>query len=309
VKFKFQRLSNQVTAVLAVVVLTSTAVVGSVIVWSESRRDEQDVLDTARAVAAGLSQLCGTTLEAGVDGGYLTTGDLFDGRLDLIPGANTVDGTGKLEEKHYHRGYDWYTDRVWVRPFDAALASSPDFMYTICNDADGYIPTSNSVSMQPPGKGPFRAKRWDELRTPMHLAAAHSLEPYLVQPYLREGRWAWDVSVPISVKGRHWGAARVGVSQDRISERRWRLALALAGMLLAAGALTIEVGRRVVRRATTPLSDLAATAHAVSVGEDKEEDAVPGLDRTDEVGQMSRSVRRLRISMRAAMRRIDGDGV
>jgi len=60
-----------------------------------------------------------------------------------------------------------------------------------------------------------------------------------------------DVSVPISVKGRHWGAARVGVSQDRISERRWRLALALAGMLLAAGALTIEVGRRVVRRATT----------------------------------------------------------
>jgi len=69
VKFKFQRLSNQVHRGPRVVVLTSTAVVGSVIVWSESRRDEQDVLDTARAVAAGLSQLCGTTLEAGVDGG------------------------------------------------------------------------------------------------------------------------------------------------------------------------------------------------------------------------------------------------
>jgi len=261
VKFKFQRLSNQVTAVLAVVVLTSTAVVGSVIVWSESRRDEQDVLDTARAVAAGLSQLCGTTLEAGVDGGYLTTGDLFDGRLDLIPGANTVDGTGKLEEKHYHRGYDWYTDRVWVRPFDAALASSPDFMYTICNDADGYIQraTASRCSLQARVRSGEAVGRAAHADAPRRGAQPGALPRAAVPP---GGALAWDVSVRISVKGRHWGAARVGVSQDRISERRWRLALALAGMLLAAGALTIEVGRRVVRRATTPLSDLAATAHA-----------------------------------------------
>lgn len=297
-----RHLSTRVSLALAATVVVTTLIVGTTIVVLESRRDEADVLETARATATGLSQLCQTSLEAALDGGWLTTGDLFDGTPVPIQGITTIDAGGTQEEKHFHKRYDWYTDRVWVKPFDAALSASPDFIFAICNDLDGYIPTSNTISMQP-GRGPFRAKRWDETRTPLHLKAAKSLEPVLIQPYFRDGNWLWDVAVPIYVHGQHWGAARVGVSQTRIAERRLCLALELGGLLALAGTVVVLVGAWRTRRAVRPLVELTETARRISLGEELDA-TVPGVELADEVGDMARSVRRLQRSMQKAMDRL-----
>ena len=43
------------------------------------------------------------------------------------------------------------------------------------------------------------------------LAAARNTNPYLLQKYSRDtGEQLADLSVPIKVQGKHWGALRVG---------------------------------------------------------------------------------------------------
>jgi hypothetical protein len=43
------------------------------------------------------------------------------------------------------------------------------------------------------------------------LAAAHNEKEVLVQVYNRDtGERIWDISAPIYIQGRHWGAFRIG---------------------------------------------------------------------------------------------------
>ena len=46
---------------------------------------------------------------------------------------------------------------------------------------------------------------------PVGLAAARNTDGVLVQTYNRDtGEKMWDISAPVTVQGRHWGAFRIG---------------------------------------------------------------------------------------------------
>ena len=46
------------------------------------------------------------------------------------------------------------------------------------------------------------------------LAAARNEKPFLLQRYSRDtGEVMMDISVPIYIEGRHWGAIRIGYQQ------------------------------------------------------------------------------------------------
>ncbi len=85
-------------------------------------------------------------------------------------------------------------------------------------DVNGYLPTHNSRYSRPlTGIGDTdtkwnRTKRLFSDRT--GLAAAHNKEPYLLQRYSRDtGEVMSDLSVPVIIRNRHWGAIRIGYRQ------------------------------------------------------------------------------------------------
>jgi HAMP domain-containing protein len=243
----------------------------------------------------------GATLEAGIDAGFMTIGEVLDPAYEEIKGFDFGDNP------RFHTKYDFYTDRTVVGFQDRLLASSPDFLYAVGGDINGYTPTHDSKFQQPltgdrtKDLSGNRGKR--KFWTAMHQAAARNLEPVLVQNYVRDtGESAWDVSSPISVKGRHFGAFRVAVSKDSIAAHKRALLLQLTVVFGFLAVVTVGFIFVMLRRSMRPLEHLTSLANQISTGE--------GLDQpvkastSDEIGQMAKSLNRLRASLQAAMGRL-----
>ncbi|MBF8221553.1 hypothetical protein [Halomonas sp. 328] len=92
--------------------------------------------------------------------------------------------------------------------------------YAIACDRRGYVPTHNrAVSRAPTGDRAHdlqycRSKRIFDDPTGRRCGAHQ--EPLLVQTYKRDtGEVMHDLSVPIHVRGRHWGGLRIGYAPER----------------------------------------------------------------------------------------------
>jgi methyl-accepting chemotaxis protein len=141
--------------------------------------------------------------------GKLTMGQLFD--TFYIPIPNT-------EPQKFHTQYDRMIDGI-IRPIlDKYLEADEHFIFVVAVDRNGYLPTHNARYSQPlTGEGDHdtrwnRTKRIFSDRT--GLAAARNTEPILLQRYSRDtGEEMTDLSIPIIVKKRHWGALRIGYKQ------------------------------------------------------------------------------------------------
>ena len=139
-------------------------------------------------------------------GGKLTVAQLFDTFYIPIPGT---------DPQKYHTQYDRLTDGILQPILDSYLDASRRFVFVVAVDHNGYLPTHNTRYSQPLTGDPAhdavgnRTKRIFDDRT--GLAAARNLEPYLLQRYSRDtGEVMTDLSVPIYIEGRHWGALRIG---------------------------------------------------------------------------------------------------
>jgi HAMP domain-containing protein len=294
-------LAARVALMLAAVVLVLTAIAGSVLVVQQRRQLEQGTLEKARLAAAIGAQQYGDLLETTLDSGALTVNDLFDRNYVLIKGYEW----GKNPK--YHSKYDSVTDRLVPKLLDRILADGEDFVFVIGVDDNGYIPTHNSRFSQPVTGNPDkdlignRSKRIANYGE--GLAAAKNLEPSLLQVYKRNtGETMWDVSSPIYVKGRHWGAVRVGVSMERIAAAQRALGLTLLGIFAAFFAVTIGTMYLVLRRAMQPVVALTAAAEQISLGEALET-PIKSIA-SDEIGMLTKAIDRLRSSMKAAMSRL-----
>jgi len=138
--------------------------------------------------------------------GKLTMAQLFD--TFYIPIPNT-------EPQKYHTRYDQLVDPILRPVLDKTLAQSERFVFVVAVDVNGYLPTHNARYSRPLTGNPDvdtkgnRTKRMFNDRT--GLAAARNSAPYLLQRYSRDtGETMSDLSVPIVVRGRHWGALRIG---------------------------------------------------------------------------------------------------
>ncbi|MGJ4908518.1 MULTISPECIES: methyl-accepting chemotaxis protein [unclassified Bradyrhizobium] len=161
------------------------------------------VVDTARQISA--------TFEAAIDRGEITLADLMDETYREIPGTNP---------KQYMTRYVEFTDRVLPAIQDPIQGSDPRIVFCVAWARGGYLPTHNPNYRRPQGPDPVwnnancRNRRLFDDRAVKKVAAA-SNKPFLLQTYRRDmggGQFVLmkDLSAPIVIKGRHWGAFRMG---------------------------------------------------------------------------------------------------
>ncbi|PLX96499.1 MAG: chemotaxis protein [Desulfuromonas sp.] len=138
--------------------------------------------------------------------GQLSMGQLFD--TFYIPIPNT-------DPQKFKTQYDKVTDEILRPIFDRYLEKDDRLVFFLAVDRNGYLPTHNTRYAQPLTGDPKvdvvknRTKRMFNDRT--GLSAARNTEPYLLQKYSRDtGEQMADLSVPLYVNNRHWGAIRVG---------------------------------------------------------------------------------------------------
>jgi methyl-accepting chemotaxis protein len=115
----------------------------------------------------------------------------------------------------YATPYDALADRDLVSLEDRTLARAPTLQYAIVTDINGYVPAHNTRFAQPLTGNPEqdyinnRTKRL--LADGASLAAARSEARFLIQRVkLDTGDVIYDISVPVTVRGKHWGCARIG---------------------------------------------------------------------------------------------------
>ena len=163
------------------------------------------VVETARRV----SEL----FEAAVARSEITLDALMDENYREIPGS---------DPKQYMTNYVEFTDRVLPAIQDPIQKSDPRIVFCVAWAKGGYLPTHNPNYRLPQGKDPVwnnancRNRRLFNDRAVKKVAA--NTRPFLLQTYRRDmggGNFVLmkDASSPIFVRGRHWGAFRLGFRQ------------------------------------------------------------------------------------------------
>jgi HAMP domain-containing protein len=294
-------LSAKISLTLAALLLLLVAVAAVVTTLRQTRQMEAETLEKARLTAALSARQYGDMFDNAIDSGLTTVADVFDRKYVEIQGFDW----GKNPK--YHTRYDSLTDRA-VLVFQDRILEDPDFLFAVGVDENGYLPTHNTVFQRPleGNEKDLAGNRTKRLfNDPVGLKAAQNLEPSLVQVYARDtGETMWDVSAPILVKGKHWGAFRLGVSMVRIEARKWNLATTLVVLLGAFASATIGAMYVLVRRSLRPVVTLTRAAEQISLGEGL--DASVKSTQVDELGQLANAIERLRVSMKAAMSRLGG---
>lgn len=158
------------------------------------------------ALANDFARRCAEALERWIAKGEVTEERLFSSLYYPIP--NT-------DPPKFNTDWDRLSDRDILGVEEAILARSPSIFFTVMVDRHGYLPTHDQrYSLPLTGNLASdlvnnRTKRIFNDRT--GLAAARSEAPFLVQRYQRDtGETMVDLSVPLFVRGKHWGAVRIG---------------------------------------------------------------------------------------------------
>ena len=165
---------------------------------------------TVCAVAATISGV----FERHVASGSISMDALFDRQYRQIAGSNPVQMTTRFTE---------FTDRVLPAILEPVATSDERIAFCAPIDENGYLPTHNRKFSHPqrPGDTDWNTANCRNRRMfndRVGLAAGRSIEPFLVQTYRRDmgaGNFVLmkDISAPIFVNGRHWGAFRIGFRQ------------------------------------------------------------------------------------------------
>lgn len=246
----------------------------------------------ARAYSAYLEQL--------VDTGMISVREVFDKDYQLIEGYDWA------KNPKYHTAYDTLTDNGVLLVEDAFLSDS-DFVFAVGVDVNGYLPTHNSVyqkkltgDLEKDLVGNRTKRIFDD---PVGIKAARNLEVGFRQVYERDtGETLWDVSTPVYVKGRHWGGFRIGVKMSQVEAQSATLMRQLITFFAALTVLVLGALFYLLNRNMGPVRDLAGVADSMSSGETLDKPIT--TDRVDEIGMLSNSLERMRVSMKAAIERL-----
>jgi methyl-accepting chemotaxis protein len=156
----------------------------------------------------------GELFESAIARGEITETQLFDERYREVKGSNP---------KQYLTDYVEFTDRVLPAIQDPLQRADPRIIFCVAWARGGYLPTHNPNYRQPQGKDPVwnaahcRNRRLFKDRAVQKVARNN--RPFLLQTYRRDmggGSFVLlkDLSAPIWVRGRHWGAFRIGYRQQ-----------------------------------------------------------------------------------------------
>ncbi len=231
-------------------------------------------------------------LEDAIATGRLTEEQIFDTNYQLIP--NT-------DPPKYHTAYDSFTDANFQSIEDGYLLDE-DVLFSVAVDINGYLPTHNSKYSQALTgdlEKDIEGNRTKRLfNDPTGIAAAKNTEPVLQQKYNRDtGEKAWDISSPIFVNGKHWGAFRVAFLLTRVDAQ---MAIVLQNLLIASLLMVIAIALAafiLTRTVTMPLGIAVNISKSLAVGNlvrelsEKEKNKV--RLRQDEIGDLGKAFDKL----------------
>jgi hypothetical protein len=167
-----------------------------------SNAQDREVLTAAEALAKEASQVIEQWILT-----QASTEDKVFSRL-YFPIAKT-------DPLKFTTPYDTLADHDIVPIEDKALARSAAWQYAIITDINGYVPAHNTRFAKPltgvtaqDYSANLTKRMFGDLKS---VAAARNEKRFLIQDVqLESGDMIHDLSVPITVRGKHWGCARIG---------------------------------------------------------------------------------------------------
>lgn len=228
----------------------------------------------------------GKILTDAIRDGKLTEQQIFDTNYVLMPNTSPP---------KYNTQYDKYTDEN-LRVIEDSFLKDRVVVFAVAVDTNGYLPTHNTKYSKPGGGLNFdRTKRI--FGDDVGITAARNQQPYKFQEYRRDtGEVMWDISAPVYVKGRHWGAFRIGFS---IEETNKQIAATINRMIFEGVFLTVAlivlaayISYRISKRVNLLAEEVNRIAHG-----DFSLSNLP-LDSRDEVGNLSRSLNNMVLKLR-----------
>ncbi|HXE38902.1 MAG TPA: methyl-accepting chemotaxis protein [Azonexus sp.] len=138
--------------------------------------------------------------------------NVFDQAYKDIPGSNP---------KRYTTVYDGQCDAELTRLYDDLLREVPGLTYSLAVDTNGYAPAHNGAFSNPPSGDPVvdlaKCRHKRIFNDPVGLKLAKNQQSSLFQTYVRDtGEVLNDLSMPIVIGGRHWGAVRIGFKTELV---------------------------------------------------------------------------------------------
>jgi methyl-accepting chemotaxis protein len=163
--------------------------------------EHQIVLKRAQSAVEQIEE----AFEQAISSNSIALDDLFDRNYVPIPNSNPT---------KYSTRFDEFTDRV-LPAIQEPILDEKFILFAGAVDNNGYFPTHNKRYSQPL-TGNYeedlvnnRTKRI--FNDPTGARCGSHQKPFLIQTYKRDtGEIVHDLSVPISVRNRHWGGFRVG---------------------------------------------------------------------------------------------------
>lgn len=250
---------------------------------------EDSLLAKGKSNAMNGATAIAHVLEDAIASKRLTEAQVFDREYKPIPG---------IEPIKYKTAYDAFLDTNIQKIQDRYL-EDPDVGFAVAMDVNGYLPTHNarfSKALTGDAKIDLANNRTKRIYTDATAqAGARNTESYLHQIYKRDtGEIMWDISAPIMVNGKHWGAFRTGFSLDRVHAQlaaiTWRIVGSSCVLLLVLG-ISIFL---IIRSITRPIGLITACANRLADGDVR----LSGIDcseleriskREDELGHIGRA--------------------
>lgn len=156
------------------------------------------------------ARLVEQAFEAALAKGEITLDALFDEDYQPIAGTNP--------QQHMTR-YATLADKVLPAIQEPALSFNPKIAYCVSADRNGFAATHHAHCSKPQGPDPVwnaaNCRNRRLFRARAELAAVSHQQDHLLQTFIRDmggGNMMLlkDASVPIMIRGRHWGGLRLG---------------------------------------------------------------------------------------------------
>jgi methyl-accepting chemotaxis protein len=167
------------------------------------------IVDQIIMLAQSFRDKVQTFMQAQADAGA----DIFDRNYQRVP---------KTDPPKFRTSYDARVEAGLRQIGDEVLNQMPKLRFAFFMDENGYAPSHNSVFSKPPTGDPkidllsSRDKRIFDDETSQRLSK-NTEHDVLVQSYVRDtGELLTDVSLPVYIRGRHWGAVRIAFDPQSV---------------------------------------------------------------------------------------------
>lgn len=191
---------------------------------AELRSVTERMLETASRVRIGTGRMEEIILLA------TAQRDVLQSRIEEISarGVNVMDKNYRqlpnTNPQKFAVAYNSVFDRELQPLFDKGLETIDGAVYSIVVDVNGYLSTHHSRN-QKPLTGNYEVDLVNSREKRIYAAnelevkRARNTMPFLLQTYMRDtGEILNDLSLPIYVKGAHWGAFLVGIKPEILQQ-------------------------------------------------------------------------------------------